>query len=146
MANEILKDGEHLLSGVGYFHDSDEYYGDIDGVILVLDGIYYSMCVDANDGYRSYGRLNYALKEYIEKSHITMFPPQNIVVVNVDINERHGDYSDDVRSYVNIYNKETGDVICKIGTDYTDYLYPMAIFYWNPVHLPINMKITYGDN
>lgn len=146
MAQEILKDGEHLLSGVGYFHEDNigTFQGETDGVVLILDGCFYCICEDRSDSYRSYGYLAYASNEIICKSHITTFPPQCVTVINTEIDKYDDNgYPEDKQSYICIYNKDNGNLICKVGTDYTDSFYPMAIFYWNPLNLPINMKVTY---
>lgn len=139
MVHEVLDDGLYELSGVGYFTEIDEWTGDyFDTIVLILNGVYYGISEDRNDGYRSYGRFN-VLTSLPTNIQMTEFPPQQVKVYSTYLKEE-GTYScyDTEKSYITIYNAKDDSLIAEVGTDYSDFYYPCAIFRWYPQNLPIN--------
>lgn len=130
----IISKGKHFLSGVSMvsFNDkmTDEY---LDGILLTIDGINYIAYTDPNDGWRSYG----CFEETTMKQKFT-FPKQ---VINVEVTKEN--YADESGWNINrefmTFTNDNGDIILKIGTDYTDTWYPMAISEYYPQNLPINI-------
>lgn len=131
---DIISKGKHFLSGVSMvsFHDTmtEEY---LDGILLTIDGINYIAYTDPNDGWRSYG----CFKETTMKQKFT-FPKQ---VINVEVTKENGvDESGwSIDKEFMTFTNDNGDIILKIGTDYTDTWYPMAISEYYPQNLPINI-------
>ena len=132
----------HKLSGVSIVKIEDEYWERVeDGILLTIDGVNYVAVTDPDDGYRSYGCFYPAPAEMVQKNS---FPEQDVLVDN---HEKHGfddnGYDDDFEETV-IYNTD-GQMILRIGTDFSDAYYPCAIFRYNPKNLPINKKVLHDE-
>lgn len=138
----LFTDGKHFLSGIGYTTiKSDGFYeDDIDVDLFCIDGITYGAFIDPNDGYRSYG----AIQEIDAKCQYT-FPPQPVLVKNVEINNtiEHNDENYGWSEVENKYFICITDAINKkevllVGTDYSEDYYPRAIFRYTPENLEVN--------
>ncbi len=136
MRQPIITPGMHKFSGVSHIKVEDEYWDKSeDGILLTIDGENYIAVTDPDDGYRSYGCF------YIDKSHAqrVTFPEQDVLV------DFHKKDTTDEDGYVVNYNElviynTNGRLILRVGTDYSDYWYPCAIFEYHPENLPINEK------
>lgn len=132
-----LTKGVHYLSGVGFGTIHDEWNDeDIDVDLFCIDGVTYGAYVDPDDGYRSYGHIGVSNLE----CQYT-FEPQKVIVDIVEereVDETWGGYIRDVRMVIikdAILNKE----VLRVGTDYADSYYPMAIFDYQPMNLYSNV-------
>lgn len=115
----MIKPGKHYLSGI----DTTTVNG-IDYYLFILDGITYEAWEDPADGYRSWAN--------IEKSDKTVrftFPPQEVILIDNENNER---------DYIRMYDAQNGKLVLKIETDDWDNYYPIARFEYHPENMEVN--------
>lgn len=132
MAEIIIKNGRHKLSGVGSFQYEDEYFYNhrtLTANVFVIDGKHYGAFVDPDDGYRSYGYFAELAPEQIANATIYPFAPQDVVVKNMTSKSAH---------WILVKDPKTKLPILEIGTDYFDSYYPMAIFHYTPENMSVN--------
>lgn len=137
MIKDILPDGKYLLSGVDEYQTTNDFYENINGVVLILNGEKYIMAEDQSDGYRSYGIL--VKDENVEC--LNTFPPQEIVIESkvTKITEHFDSISNEMMT---IKNPFTNEIIIELGTENMDDYYPMGVFHYHPENLPINKNKT----
>lgn len=123
----IISDGIHYLSGIGYSTKEDGW-SCINVYLFCIDGKTYGAYEDPDDGYRSFG----CLEEMDAKCQYT-FPPQAVRVVNERVD---GEIED--KFMIHILDAVNGKEVLVVGTDYSDGYYPMAIFNYTPENLEIN--------
>lgn len=131
-----MRNGKYMMSGVGSATMTDDWNGnDIDIDLFCLDGVVYGAYIDPDDGYRSYG----VIRPTDYKCQYT-FPPQEVIVEEVEERVPHeGCYDyDEHRRFITITDAKNGKLILKVGTDYTDDYYPMAIFSYSPENFEVN--------
>lgn len=133
----IISDGIHYLSGIGY---STKEYGwsnkGINVYLFCIDGKTYGAYEDPDDGYRSFG----CLEEMDAKCQYT-FPPQAVRVVNKRVDrkiEHDGWLEYENKFMIHILDAVNGKEVLVVGTDYSESYYPMAIFNYTPENLEIN--------
>lgn len=127
------------LSGVGYTVRRNEGLfsrPDVNVIVLVIDGVRYGAYEDPDDGYRSYGAFGEIDgDEMIDKNRcfVTTFEPQQMVCV-----------TDKVGSVetLSLYDCTTGKLVVRVGTDYTEDYYPVAIFEYNPQNMAVNLPVV----
>lgn len=133
----LISDGIHYLSGIGYSTKEDGWgYKDINVYLFCIDGKTYGAYEDPDDGYRSFG----CLEEMDAKCQYT-FPPQAVRVVNerVDrINHEDGWHEYEDKFMTHILDAVNGKEVLVVGTDFSESYYPMAIFNYTPENLEIN--------
>lgn len=137
MIKDILPDGKYLLSGVDEYQTTNDFYENINGIVLILNGEKYIMAEDQCDGYRSYGIL--VKNENVEC--LNTFPPQEVVIESkvTKITEHFDSISNEMMT---IKNPFTNEIIIELGTENMDDYYPMGIFHYHPENLPINKNKT----
>lgn len=137
MIKDILPDGKYLLSGVDEYQTTNDFYENINGVVLILNGEKYIMAEDQCDGYRSYGIL--VKNENVEC--LNTFPPQEVVIESkvTKITEHFDSISNEMMT---IKNPFTNEIIIELGTENMDDYYPMGVFHYHPENLPINKNKT----
>ena len=121
--NVVIPNGTVYLSGIDKYSKESEYGHFEEGVLVTINDKNYLFLCDPADGYRSYG----IVREVEEKPKFT-FPPQPLIA----------GYEREFEYLVLINTK--GQVVFKVGTDYTDDYYPQAIWEYHPELLPINQK------
>lgn len=123
-------EGKHELSGVCHYVSEDT---DIEGYVLTIDGQNYCAIYDSNDGYRSYGHLHRT-----SQAQTNPFPKQVVHIHTEIVKEWDSDtwYETDYE-YVTIRN-EQGEIILRVGTDFSDEWYPVGHLEYFPQNLPIN--------
>lgn len=131
----IVSNGVHILSGIGEYSTKNDDGKDMEVTVFQIDGNNYAMALDPYDGYRSYGT--------IEKTDFTpqyTFPPQQVEIHFFNKEKRvyiEGCGSETYKSRYMIMT-DHGREVLRVGTDYTDYYYPVAIFEYYPKNLEIN--------
>ena len=131
---KIISDGKHMLSGCSEHSFNVGWSGEdtVTGIIFTLDGKNYACYADPDDGYRSYGCLFET-----NDTPTNTFPPQEVFATTET--EDSVDDNGWPRAYSILYLcNSAGEVILKLGTDYSDSYYPYGIFGWNPENLDIN--------
>lgn len=131
-----LSNGEHFLSGVDDIQIDWEGYDEkmIDAKVFIIDNEPYCVFTDPEDGYRSYGIIYKLNKPSSEVCH-NNFPPQKVKIQTIE----ETNYRLNINNTTTIIsNIDTNETIVKIGTDYSDTYYPIAIFEYHPENLPIN--------
>lgn len=126
MEYDVIKEGWHELSGFCDCVVKQGYRGDINGLIVRLDGKNYRCYKDSDDGYRSHSEF-----EETEQECTNTFPPQRVMVIRYDRASDAG---------IKIYNPDF-ELILLVGTDDYDDYYPMAVWEWHPENLPINKGV-----
>lgn len=130
-----ISGGMHMLSGIGEYSTQNNDGEDMEITIFQIDGNNYAMALDPDDGYRSYGT--------IEKTDFTpqyTFPPQQVEIHFFNEEKRvyiEGCGLETYKSRYMIMTDHEKEVL-RVGTDYTDYYYPVAIFDYYPENLEIN--------
>lgn len=132
-----LENGIVKLSG---FCETTFYVGwnndePVDGFIVQINGVNYAAYVDPDDGYRSYA----AFFETNEPCTNT-FPPQDVLLKQVDVKGGRDWYEEPRRDLLYLTNPATEEVILEVGTMWYDTYYPMGRCYFNPTAMPINKK------
>ena len=119
--------GKHLLSGVEYDvpgkFEANHYGMTLNNIGFILDDVLFIAIEDSNDGYRS--MLDRLVLDFDLSKIKNRFNPIDVVCV----------IDDDVLSIIDIAN---GQVVLRVGTDFTDSYYPMFIQLWMPENLSIN--------
>lgn len=133
MIRDILPDGKYLLSGVDEYQTTNDFYENINGVVLILNGEKYIMAEDPCDGYRSYGVID--KDENVEC--INTFPPQEVMVES-KVTEITEHFYSRVNEMMTIKNPFTNEIIIELGTEDIEDYYPVGIFRYHPENLPIN--------
>ena len=134
----IISDGIHYLSGIGYSTKEDGWSNKgINVKLFCIDGKTYGAYEDPDDGYRSFG----CLEEMDAKCQYT-FPPQAVRVVNESLDRKIA-YEDGWIEYedkfmMRILDAVNGKEVLVVGTDFSESYYPMAIFNYTPENLEIN--------
>lgn len=132
--NVVIPNGTVYLSGIDKYSKESEYGHFEEGVLVTINDKNYLFLCDPADGYRSYG----VVREVEEKPKFT-FPPQPLIASNTRFAiPEESDYEREFE-YLVLTNTK-GQVVFKIGTDYTDDYYPQAIWEYHPELLPINQK------
>ena len=132
----ILPEGKHKFSGIEPYARPSDYWGECEGYYIVIDDTVYAFERDPDDGGRSYGNLY--IPENISVNDIkNRFPAEDVIITLY--NRDKSDSYEDKRFYT-IVNAETGKVILKIGTDYTESYYPVAICHYYPENIAINQQ------
>ncbi len=125
-------EGKHELSGVCHYVNVSEDT-DIEGYVLTIDGQNYCAIYDGYDGYRSYGRLHPT-----SKAQTNPFPKQVVSIHTEIVKGRDRDtWYDTDYEYITIRN-EQGEIILRVGTDFSDAYYPIGHLDYYPQNLPIN--------
>lgn len=130
-----LPEGKHKFSGIEPFQYEDKYSSH-DGYYIIIDNVVYAFEIDHDDGYRSYGDIY--IPEKISVYDIkNRFFAQDVVIMQHRI-----EHTDGNKHFYRIINIVNGKTILEIGTDYTDYYYPMAICHYYPENMTINQPLT----
>lgn len=125
--------GTHLLTGIDQQQqlkrqDPDGYTEELNTVIFTIDGENYRAVEDPDDGYRSYCED----LELCDLNPIITFPAVEVIIKTKD--EKDGFCGIE---FIDILSKE---VILRLGTDYSQWYYPMCIFEWHPEKMYTNRK------
>jgi len=129
--------GDHVLTGVDYGSHwegkGEKDYNDASCFRLLLDGDTLTVTEDENDGYRSaLGSVEVEFKP--EHPIKNTFP-------SVEVNCVHENSG---CSILNIYDKSSGLLLMKFGTDNTDDYYPSFVGVFFPENLPQNRGFRAG--
>lgn len=122
-----------------YFVDSLECE-ESDCYAFKIDGEYYYIYQDADDGYRSYGYLKNSgptLHPLIKVITRVNIPNQRVYIKRVQ-HENNQPYAAGPKVMYGIYNADTNEVIAEVGTDYYEEYYPMSIMHYYPENLTCN--------
>ena len=130
-----LPEGKHKFSGIEPFQYEDKY-GSHDGYYIIIDNVVYAFEIDHDDGYRSYGDI------YIPEK-ISVYDIKNkFLAQDVVITQHRIEHTDGNKHFYSIIDIVNGKTILEIGTDYTDYYYPMAICHYYPENMSVNQQST----
>lgn len=120
--------GYHLFSGIERFQTPAEYGLTRSGVRFIFDGVSYEVWEDPSDGYRSY------LGEIYESDSLPayLFPVSVPVVCHMDDSE--------CSEILCVRDALNGEIIMRIGTDYSEDYYPQCILEYYPENMSVNQK------
>ena len=135
MKDNIIENGLHIITGIGECSWYDEwYFRYVEAVVVQIDGENYAIYTNPDDGFRSYGDI----RKTEHKPTVT-FPPEYVYAwTKEDEGETNEGWSFHEVSL--ILNNLDGEELLRVGTDYGDEFYPVAIFEWHPELLAINKK------
>lgn len=125
----LLPEGTHKFSGIEPYKDSEGYF-------IIIDNVLYAFECDPDDGFRSYGNL-YIPRNISVNDIKNRFPAQDVIITLHDNKRCDDSYK---KQFYTIINAKTGKLILKIGTDYTDDYYPVAICHYYPENMTINQQ------
>lgn len=130
MEEQVISNGMHKFSGICTYCETDKngFYNK-DGYLIIIDNCIYKCLTDPDDGYRSYGEFEKVDDPSIKCTNI--FPAQDVLVKFIKTEYKK------FYEFINVNNAET---VLLIGTDYSEDYYPVAIMYYDPKNLPINIE------
>lgn len=137
----VIENGVHYLSGIGSTTYHDEWNDeDVEVNLFKIDDVVYGAYIDANDGYRSYGRIS-AATDVADCKCQYEFPPQKVIVENrhEQVVDEYG-YEEQDKYLLVIKDAILDKEVLVVGTDYADSYYPIAIFRYQPMNLYANVE------